>query len=547
MAKVSGGVNSNFIVNQSVNQEQFRDPFSWVLSGNITVKFLDLSLPFTFSFSNAGRSYTQPFNMTAVHPTYKNWKTHLGITSMNFSQYTYSGMNFTGAGVEYSPKKWNFKAFGGRLKKAIEYDADVDNVNTVSYSRMGFGFGTEYKGKKFGSELLLFKAYDNAKSLDFYHNNPELTAKDNIVVSLKGNVSLFKGLRLKGEIATSFLTRDILSVSEKEARPFYSSLIQGNNTSVVRNAYNGSIDYKKKTFGIGLKYERIDPEYSTLGAVYFNNDLENITLNPRFSLWKNKINLALSAGVQKNNLDATNASESKRWVGSATLSAQLIKGMGISASYSNLSSFSRRNPTADPFYTPFGDTLNYYQTSENFSGSINYTMGEDIKQSIVLTGSYSKSQNITGRLEDAAAFGFNVDESGNEVPIDVYNGVVSQMFQFTKKKFSIGWMANANHTVALGMTNSFIGPGVNASTSLLDKKMSLNLGSTYNRQYTNAALANHVVNFRLGMRYSPEIWDKKYGKLSMSLNGNWTNRLSVVNAPNRQNITIIANLAYQIQ
>ncbi|MFT6501084.1 MAG: hypothetical protein ACJASQ_001194 [Crocinitomicaceae bacterium] len=547
MAKVSGGVNSNFIVNQSMNQEQFRDPFSWVLLGNITVKFLDLSLPFTFSFSNAGRSYTQPFNMTAVHPTYKNWKTHLGITSMNFSQYTYSGMNFTGAGVEYSPKKWNFKAFGGRLKKAIEYDADVDNVNTVSYSRMGFGFGTEYKGKKFGSELLLFKAYDNAKSLDFYHNNPELTAKDNIVVSLKGNVSLFKGLRLKGEIATSFLTRDILSVSEKEARPFYSSLIQGNNTSVVRNAYNGSIDYKKKTFGIGLKYERIDPEYSTLGAVYFNNDLENITLNPRFSLWKNKINLALSAGVQKNNLDATNASESKRWVGSATLSAQLIKGMGISASYSNLSSFSRRNPTADPFYTPFGDTLNYYQTSENFSGSINYTMGEDIKQSIVLTGSYSKSQNITGRLEDAAAFGFNVDESGNEVPIDVYNGVVSQMFQFTKKKFSIGWMANANHTVALGMTNSFIGPGVNASTSLLDKKMSLNLGSTYNRQYTNAALANHVVNFRLGMRYSPEIWDKKYGKLSMSLNGNWTNRLSVVNVPNRQNITIIANLAYQIQ
>jgi hypothetical protein len=547
MAKVSGGVNSNFIVNQSMNQEQFRDPFSWVLSGSITVKFLDLSLPFTFSFSNAGRSYTQPFNMTAVHPTYKNWKTHLGITSMNFSQYTYSGMNFTGAGVEYSPKKWNFKAFGGRLKKAIEYDADVDNVNTVSYSRMGFGFGTEYKGKKFGSELLLFKAYDNAKSLDFYHNTPELTAKDNIVVSLKGNVSLFKGLRLKGEIATSFLTRDILSVSEKEARPFYSGLIQGNNTSVVRNAYNGSIDYKKKTFGIGLKYERIDPEYSTLGAVYFNNDLENITLNPRFSLWKNKINLALSAGVQKNNLDATNASESKRWIGSATLSAQLIKGMGISASYSNLSSFSRRNPTADPFYTPFGDTLNYYQTSENFSGSINYTMGEDIKQAIVLTGSYSKSQNITGRLEDAAAFGFNVDESGNEVPIDVYNGVVSQMFQFTKKKFSIGWMANANHTVALGMTNSFIGPGVNASTSLLDKKMSLNLGSTYNRQYTNTALANHVVNFRLGMRYSPEIWDKKYGKLSMSLNGNWTNRLSVVNAPNRQNITIIANLAYQIQ
>ena len=41
---------------------------------------------------------------------------------MNFSQYTYSGLNFAGAGVEYSPEKWKFKAFGGRLKKAIEFD-----------------------------------------------------------------------------------------------------------------------------------------------------------------------------------------------------------------------------------------------------------------------------------------------------------------------------------------------------------------------------------------------------------------------------------------
>ena len=69
-------------------------------------------------FSNAGRSYTQPFNMTAVHPTYKNWKTHLGITSMNFSKYTYSGMNFVGAGVEYTPKKWSFKAFWWTFEKS---------------------------------------------------------------------------------------------------------------------------------------------------------------------------------------------------------------------------------------------------------------------------------------------------------------------------------------------------------------------------------------------------------------------------------------------
>ena len=181
MVQISGGMRSNFVFNHTLNQEQFRDPLSWMFSGNLTVTIADLSLPFTFSYSNAGRSYTQPFNMTAVHPTYKKWKSHIGITSMSFSPYTYSGINFTGAGLEYTPDKWAFKAFGGRLKKAIEFDSDANNINTVSYSRMGFGFGTEYKGKTFGTELLLFKAYDNPGSLDFYHNNPELTAKDNMV------------------------------------------------------------------------------------------------------------------------------------------------------------------------------------------------------------------------------------------------------------------------------------------------------------------------------------------------------------------------------
>lgn len=547
MVKVSGGLSSNFVVNQTVNQPQFRDPFSWVLSGNVTLSILDFSLPFTFSFSNTGKSYTQPFNMTAVHPTYKNWKTHLGITSMNFSSYTYQGLNFTGAGVEYTPKKWTIKGFGGRLKKAIEYDADVNNINTVSYSRMGFGFGTEYKGKKWGTELLLLKAYDDATSLKFYHNNPELTAKDNIVASLKGNVSIFKSLRLNAEFATSILTRDVIASDPSYKRAFYSSMVQGNQTTKVSNAYNASLDYRYKFFGIGVKYERIDPDYNTLGAVYFNNDLENVTINPSFTLFKNKVNLAISTGYQRNNLDARNASDSKRWIGTASLTAQVIKGLSFNANYSNMSSFSRKNPTADPFFTTLGDTLNYYQTSENISSSLSYAFGKKIKNALSLTASYAKSTNITGRLEDAAAFGFNVNSPGNEAPVDVYNGVLSHMLQFSKSGLSIGWMVNGNHTEVMGTTNTFFGPGLNASKVLLKKKMNLSLGANYNQQYTQSVLSNHVMNFRMGVRYSPEIWDKKFGKLSMSLNGNWNNKLAVINIPNAQNITIIANLAYQFQ
>ena len=541
---VSGGMSSNFVVSNQIGQPQYRDPFNWVLSGNVTVNVLDVSLPFTFSFSNAGNSFTQPFNMTALHPTYKNWKTHLGITSMNFSQYTYSGLNFAGAGVEYSPEKWHFKAFGGRLKKAIEYDATANNTNFVSYKRMGFGFSTAYKAKNWGTELILFKAYDDGTSLQFAPNNPELTVRDNIVVSLISEARLFKVLQLKAEVASSLLTQDVLIKDPAYSTRFYDGLVRGNQTTGISNAYNASLDYREKNFGIGLKYERIDPEYATLGAIYFNNDLENITLNPSMSLFKNKVNLALSAGYQRNNLENTNASDNKRWIGSVNLSAQIIQGMSFNASYSNMSAFTKRNPQADPFFNQFGDTLNYYQVSQNVSSSLAYSFGDSLRQSMNLTGSYAQSQNITGRLDDAGAFGLNVEVDTTQTPVDVYNGMFGHRLQF-KSGLSLGWTFNANRSIAMGNTTSYIGPGINVGKTLLDKKMRLSFGTTYNRQFQNTALSNHVLNFRTSLRYSPEWWDKKYGKLSMSLNGNFTNRLPVIGSVNSQNLMIIANIGIQ--
>lgn len=545
MVTVSGGVNSNVVYNNVVGSTQFRDPFAWVLSGNVTMTFLDFSLPFTFSFSNTGRSYTQPFNMTALHPTYKNWTAHLGITSMSLSNYTYQGLNFAGAGLEYKPKKWTFKAFGGRFKKAIEYDPSVDNIDMVSYKRFGFGFATGYQGKIFSSELLFFKAYDDGTSLVFAPVNPELTVQDNAVVSLKTSVKPIKSISINGEIASSLLTKDVLAAKIEGESRFYDGLVRGNQTTEFSQAYNASVDYKIKVFGIGVKYERIDPRYATLGAVYFNNDLENITVNPSFSVFKNKVNFNFSAGYQRNNLDAKDATESKRWIGSANFSAMITKGLNVSANYSNMSSFSRRNPAADPFYNQLGDTLNFYQVSQNLSGSISYSFGDSVKQSLALNGTYTQSENITGRLEDASAFGFNVQADTNTMPVDVYSAIFMHRIALSKSGVSLGWSANANYSIVANTTTAFFGPGLNASKSIKSIKLSLNTGITYNQQFSNAVLQNHVLNYRLGVQYQPEWWDKKYGTLSFSLNGAYTDRLPVIGTTSSKNLTVIANLAYQ--
>jgi hypothetical protein len=160
-------------------------------------------------------------------------------------------------------------------------------------------------------------------------------------------------------------------------------------------------------------------------------------------------------------------------------------------------------------------------------------------------GSFAQSENITGRLDDAGAFGFNVENDTTTLPVDVYNGMLGHRLIF-KGGLSVGWTFNANHSIAMGSTNTYIGPGANFTKSLFKKKVSLNTSVTYNRQYANALHTNHVLSYRASLRYSPELWDKKYGKLSMSFNGNLTNRLPVSGATNHtQNLTLIANIAYQ--
>jgi len=541
---VSSGMGYNVVSNFVADQPRYRDPLSWVYSGSLNVNVLGVALPFTFSFSNAGKNYTQPFNMTALHPSYKWVKTHIGITSMSFSPYTYSGLNFAGGGFELSPKKWKIQGFAGRLKKAVEYDPVANNVTTVSYRRMGYAMSVGYETPKAGIKMIMLKAQDDERSLAMQTPNTELTAQDNIVTSLGGKVMLFGTLNLQAEFANSLLTRNVLlkdSTGATDAR-FYYPLICGNNSTISRNAYNASLNYRYKIASISLKYERVDPGYMTLGALYFNNDLENITVAPAFVLFKNKLNLSFNTGLQRNNLSNTNANVQRRWVGSATVSAQPIKGMAISGSYSNFSSFSRRNPSADPFYNIAYDTMNYYQISENYSLTTNYTFGDSLKQSLCGAFVYAKSQNITGRLQDASAFGFNV--SGNSAPVDVYTAMFSHNFIF-RNGFTLGYTANMNRAIALGQSTTYIGPGMNLAKPFFNKKLNVQCGSTYNRQLTGDTLTNHVMNFRLGANISPQLWDKKYGKISMSLNANYTQKFAVVaNSLSPKNLTIIANINY---
>lgn len=144
--KVSGSVAANTIYYKS-NQNRARAPFTYFLQGTLNFNVYEFSIPVSYSYSNQGENlqYQLPFNFNrlSLHPKYKWVQAHIGDVSMDFSPYTLAGHQFTGGGIELTPKGGiTFSAMYGRLLKAVE---DDDKPQTEpSFKRMGYGLKVEH-------------------------------------------------------------------------------------------------------------------------------------------------------------------------------------------------------------------------------------------------------------------------------------------------------------------------------------------------------------------------------------------------------------------
>jgi hypothetical protein len=515
MVTVNGGVNYNGIFYNADGISNRRPPYSWFLNGNLNINILDVSLPFTYSYSNLSSNYSQPFNMTSCAPTYKWIKTYIGYTSMNFSSYTLAGHIFLGGGIELTPKNWKISAMYGRLNKAVEYDATAQSDAQMSYKRMGYGAKIGYEKDGHGISVVYFSAKDDPNSLHFIPVNASVLPQENTVVSAEAKTKFFKLFTLQGEYALSGITRNLLNdgyIDPNQKNPI-PLLFTPKSTSQFFAAYKSSIGFSKNVFSINLNYEHVDPDYKTLGAYFFNNDLENITIVPSLRLLKGKLNISVNSGYQHNNLDKTKFSSNKRFVSSGNISYAPSPKLIFNASYSNFTSYTRIRPVTDPYYqkTP-ADTLNFYQISQSANSSASYNFGgKSIRHSITLVGSYQISNQKQGNTTAPATTVLNANTNYN--------------LTFIKTKITAGITGNYNQIKSFSSVTTYMGPGITLGKSFFKNTVRFNLGSVFNESFTNSDVTALVLSERASISYSPKT-SKKYGKPSVSLNAVYTDKFA---------------------
>lgn len=535
MLKVSGGLNYSSVFYNANGIPNRRQPYTYFVNGNITGNVLGITLPFNFSYSNNQLNYTQQYNIQSFNPTYKWIKGYAGITSMNFSQYTMANHIFAGGGIELTPKNFKFAALYGRFKKATEFDFENNSDVNMAYKRMGWGAYAGYEKNGHGIKLIYFSAKDDVKSLTFTPINTNVTPMDNTVISVVGKTTLLKSLTFEAEYALSGLTRNLNSPSDVNSPPHNQLpiLFTPNATSQFFSAYKGSVGYRYKIFGINFNYERVNPDYKTLGAYYFNNDLENFTIAPSLTLLSGKLNISTNTGLQRNNLDNSKLNTTKRWVGAFNATYSPDQHWNLTGSYSNFSSFTKQRPQTDPFYRNTLDTLNFYQLSQNGMGSVSYNFGKTKhKHNIMFTGNYQVTGQNQGAIADPGAFGTGADI---KLPNTVTNFNAGYTIQFTKSKTSINTLINYNKSALTGFDIIYYGPNINISQVLYKNLLRVTLGSSYNQLTTNNVKTNEIFNHRLAVNYSPKLKNEKIGRFNFSLSATYIQKLKSIATANAFN------------
>jgi hypothetical protein len=392
----SGSIKSGFSITGSLSayaglyttslKENRNQPTPLGVGGYATINLPGgISIPFSVTLGNQGAAFRQPFNQYGVSPTWRWITLHAGYRNVVFSPFTLAGHTFLGGGVELNPGLLRLGFVYGRFNKAIQSDlANPDVVpayNRLGYAaKLGIGRGANY------IDLLLMRAADDSASIgpvrDSTQNSPR--PAENAVVGISGRSRLFNFLTIELDGALSAYTRDVRSrtVSFADSSSIYRTLegqdvFKLRQSSQITSALQGAIGYSGRTAGLKLNYRRLDPNFQTMGAYFFQSDLIAYTVSPMLNLFNGKARLSGSYGWQEDNLYRNKAATSRRIISSANLSLNPTQAFGIDLSYSDYGIGQR------PGRQTIIDTIRLAQNNSTLTANIRYAINQPTSQQVI--------------------------------------------------------------------------------------------------------------------------------------------------------------------
>lgn len=327
---ISGSVGAGLGVSYNSN-EPGSTPFSSNIYASLNLSFYSFQLPISIYFNNNTTSFSYP-QMPTFHlgfmPTWRNWKFHLGNSSMHFSNYTYSGLTFLGVGAEYQGKLFRMGVFGGHLQQATRikgYDdrtafqqladsllgLNVPEADLPQYRRDAVGFKVGVGNERNFIDLSFLKAKDKIKSLPEEWQD-SIAPQENLAIGLSGRFAIGKWFSFTANVGGSMYSQDtrdslLALVAENETvvkvTKYTNWLMPLCNNTIFRFAGDAAMNFMVKSFSASLTYRFIQPDYVSLGASNFNQNSHSLGAVINASMFKGRSNISAIGYIQRDNLN----------------------------------------------------------------------------------------------------------------------------------------------------------------------------------------------------------------------------------------------------
>jgi len=296
----------------------------------------------------------QNMNIMGLHPVWRWGRGHVGDYSERFSQYTFNGVNVTGAEVDLYPGHWRFTVGGGQTRRAVRGNIINESFDQYMFaSRIGYG-----DMKKSFFHLIAMKAKDDPASLskpedwDYDQVIPDtmgteldtiwveppynpysVTPEENFVAGFVSQVNVLKNhliLRVEGsgsaytkDLHAEKVTLDSLTIPDWLQKPL-GTIFTPRINSNVDYAMQTNVELNLKNIKTEIGYEYIGPGYVSLGTPSTVNDRQKVMINSSLRIknqrirfgWQRLSNNLLNQKDEtniRNQLQALLQSHTKKW------------------------------------------------------------------------------------------------------------------------------------------------------------------------------------------------------------------------------------------
>jgi hypothetical protein len=529
--KVNGSLQANLRWNQISGASARIQPFSGQLTSALLVDILSIKGGFSAAFSDGNLNYNLPaYAFYGFSPSYKWIQLHLGDRSMELSPYTLSGHNFKGVGLELRPGKFHFAAFSGRLRAARQADAGaIQNIDPI-YKRWGKGLKLGFDDGDNQLGLVLFHAKDDATSLSV-SDSTGLRPQENLVLEMQGKKIIGKRFDIGFQLGRSALTRDMIAPELDNVGAGLNGSVLGlfkpNSSSAYGNAWNFELGFNPSFARFSISAERMDAGFQSLGRLAFLNDTENIQLNGNTSLFKNKVSLAGSLGLQRNGLSDKKTTTGNRVIGSLNLGMSVTERLTLSASLSNINYTMRQRVSTVPVLVV--DSIVIVQNNASLQLSSNLLLGAEKQSALLFSIAFQRAATESG------------SSSENTQLNDFYSGIAAYSWTEPDQAWSVTLSCVTSYTNISVISSTIISPSLNVQKVVLEDRLTVDGGAAHSFVFSSVGSRTSVWETRIGGQY--KLADKHNFRTQFSYVNNRTMTDPIINAQVFKDLN--AHLTYQ--